>query len=188
MTVPLQVTFRGFPASPAIEAGIRERAERLAGFHDRIIDCHVVVEAPHGHHAKGKLYHLRVLVNVPGGQVVVSNDAHDKHAHEDVHVAIRDAFNAVDRKLEDFVRRHRQDVKHHVAPAHGRVARLFPDHGFIVDGEGNETYFHRNSVVNDGYDRLEVGAEVRFVAAEGESDKGPQATTVRPAGKHHIVG
>jgi len=119
--------------------------------------------------------------------VAVNNEGHDKHAHEDVYVAIRDAFNAAGRKLEDFVRRHRQDVKHHEAPSHGRIASLFSDHGFIADSDGNEVYFHRNSVVDVEYDKLEVGAEVRFVAAYGESDKGPQATTVHPMGKHHIV-
>jgi cold shock CspA family protein/ribosome-associated translation inhibitor RaiA len=188
MSIPLQLTFRGFPASPAIEASIRERTEQLARFHHRIVDCRVVVEAPHRHHVKGNLYHLRVLVNVPGGEIVVNDEGHDKHAHEDIYVAIRDAFNAVDRKIEDFVRRHRQDVKHHEVPAHGRIVRMFPDYGFIADGDGSEIYFHRNSVIEGGYDKLSVGAEVRFVASERESDKGPQATTVRPVGKHHIVG
>jgi hypothetical protein len=107
MTVPVDLTFHGFPTSPSIEDAIRRRTEQLGQFNQRIVHCRVVVEAPHRHHAKGKLYHLRIVVTVPGGQIVVNNEGHDKHAHEDVHVAIRDAFDATDRKLEDFVRRQR---------------------------------------------------------------------------------
>ena len=187
MSVPLQITFKDFPASEAVERRIRERAEKLAQFHDRITDCRVVVEAPHRRGHKGKLYHLRIVLVVPGGQVIVNQEAHDKHAHEDIYVAIRDAFNAAQRQLEDFVRVRGGKVKLHEAPLHGRITKMFPDYGFIEDAEGNEVYFHCNSVVDTTYESLDVGDEVRLSIAHGESDKGPQATTVRPIGKHHIV-
>jgi cold shock CspA family protein/ribosome-associated translation inhibitor RaiA len=187
VTVPVEVTFHGFPTSPTVEDAIRRRTAQLERFHSRITHCRVVVESPHRHHAKGKLYHLRIVISVPGGQIVVSEEGHDRHAHEDVYVAIRDAFNAVDRKLEDFVRRQRGDVKHHEAPSHGRIARLFPDYGFIADSEGNEIYFHRNSLVDSPFEGLMEGEDVRFVAVHGESERGPQASTVRRIGKHHVV-
>jgi len=70
------------------------------------------------------------------------------------------------------------------------VVRLFPDdgYGFIETADGQEVYFHRNSVVEGDFAKLAVDSEVRVEIAYGESEKGPQATTVRPVGKHHIVG
>lgn len=186
MSVPLQITFRNFPHSEAVEARIRERADKLELHHKRITDCRVVVESPHRHHHKGKLYHLRIDLLVPGGELLVNSDSHDKHAHEDIYVAIRDAFDALERKLEEFARKGSGEVKSHETPAHGRVLRMFPDYGFIETSDGQEIYFHCNSVVDDGFEQLQVGSEVRIVTAEGESDKGPQATTVRPIGKHHL--
>lgn len=187
MTVPLQVTFKDFPPSEAVEKRIRERADRLERFHKRITECRVVVAAPHRRHVKGKLYHLNIVILVPGGEVVVNNDSHDKHAHEDIYVAIRDAFSAAERQLEDHVRVKGGNVKVHETPQHGTIVRMFPDYGFVQDSAGSEIYFHRNSVIEAEFEKLNVGDEVRIVVAEGESEKGPQASTVRPIGKHHIV-
>lgn len=186
MTIPLKITFRDFASSEAVEARIRERAERLERHHKRITDCRVVVEAPHRKHHKGKLYHVRIDLVVPGGELCVNHDSHDKHAHEDIYVAIRDAFGAMERQLRSFAKKQSGDVKTHETPAHGRVVTVTPDYGIIEDSDGNQTYFHRNTVIDDGFDGLDVGSEVRFVAVEGESEKGPQATTVRPIGKHHL--
>mgnify|MGYP003340434667 FL=1 len=81
--------------------------------------------------------------------------------------------------------RRRRDVKHKEAPPHGAVDKLFPNHGFIRTADGRDVYFHRNAVLNEEFDHLEVGAEVRFAEEMGE--KGPQASTVATVGKHHIV-
>jgi ribosomal subunit interface protein len=189
MQIPVQLSFRGIAHSDAVEASIRERAEKLEQFYDRITSCRVVVETPHAHHRKGRLYHVRIDLTVPGREIVVGRDPAAHHAHEDVHVAIRDAFDAARRQLQDHVRKDRGDVKSHEAPRHGRVSKLFvrDGYGIIETPDGREIYFHRNSVVDDAFDRLETGHEVRFVAVEGESEKGPQATTVHLIGKHHIV-
>ena len=107
-----------------------------------------------------------------------------KHAaREDLYVAIRDAFNAAGRKLQDHARRRRGKVKVHEAPAVARIASLFPmeDHGFLLTPDGRELYFHKNSVLAPGFDRLEIGHEVHFAEELGE--KGPQASTVRPIGR-----
>src|SRR5262245_59921056 len=103
-----------------------------------------------------------------------------KHAaHEDVYVAIRDAFNAAGRKLQDHARRRRGKVKAHQPAAVARVSKLFPieDYGFLQTANGRELYFHKNSVLSPGFDRLEIGAQVHFAEEMGE--KGPQASTVR---------
>ena len=98
------------------------------------------------------------------------------------------ATAALCRLLEDHVREARGDVKLHAVPDHGRITRLLPeqDCGFILSVDGNEIYFHRNSVANGGFDKLAVGEEVRFVAQRAESVEGPQASTVIPLGKHHL--
>ena len=187
MQLPVQVTFRNMEPSAAVEAEVRDRVDQLETLFDRITGCRVVVEAPHRHHHKGNLFHVRVAITVPGRELVVGRSPAAHHAHEDVFVAVRDAFRAAARRLEHHARLERGEVKTHEVPAHGRVARIFPDqgYGFIETSNGHEVYFHRNSVVDGAFDRLDVGSDVRVTAAEGE--KGAQATTVRLIGKHHLA-
>ena len=188
MQVPLQITFRHMDSSEAVAARVRGRVEELERFFDGIIACRVVVECRHPRRQQGNLFHVLVDLGVPGREIVVGRDPAAHHAHEDVHVAIRDAFDAVRRLLEDYVREKRGDVKLHAVPDHGRIAHLLAekDCGFILTADGAELYFHRNSVANDGFDKLAVGDEVRFVAQHSESARGPQASTVVPLGKHHL--
>ncbi len=188
MKLPLQVVFRDMGASDAIEAAVRKRAEKLERFYDYIMSCRVVVEMHHRHHHQGNLYHVRVDLKVPGEEIVASREPDEHHAHEDVYVAIRDAFDAVLRRLEDHVRRRRGVVKAHETPPHGRVAELNPTEGFgrIETPDGRLVYFHKNSVVDEDFEHLTVGTEVRFAEEMGEL--GPQASTVCVVGKHHVVG
>ena len=102
-----QVTFRHVPPSPALEAAILEKATKLDRLCDRILTCRVVVEAPQHRHRRGNLYHLRIEVAVPGRELVVTRAPSQDHAHEDMYVVIRDAFDAMRRQLEDHVRQER---------------------------------------------------------------------------------
>lgn len=104
MKLPLQISFRGMDTSPATETLIRERAEKLERFHDRITGCRVVVEAHHRHQRKGRIYHVRVDLTIPGHEIVVGRERDEDHSHEDITVAVRDAFDAARRQLEDRVR------------------------------------------------------------------------------------
>ncbi len=186
MPIPLQITFRNTEGSPAVRARIEENAAKLEKLHNRIMSCRVVVDAPQ-RQIKGGIYHVSIDIKVPGHEIAVTRDPAEHQAHQDVYVAIRDAFNAAARRLEDVSRESRGDVKGHEAEPHGKVARLFPyeKYGFIAGADGSEVYFHANSVANNAFDHLEVGAEVRYVAEIGE--KGLQATVVKQAGKHHMV-
>jgi len=188
MQMPLQIAFRNLDRSEAIEAKVRERAEKLDEYYDHIMSCRVTVEALHKHHLHGNHYHVRVDVTVPGGERVATREPDEHHAYTDVYVAIRDAFDAIRRQLEDYGRRQRRQVKEHEVPPHGRVAELYPadDYGRIETLDGRLIYFHRNSVVDADFDALQIGAEVRFSEEMGE--RGPQASTVHVAGKHHIAG
>jgi ribosomal subunit interface protein len=188
MQLPLQITFRNLDRSEALEADIREKAEKLDQFFEHIMRCRVVVEAHHKHHRKGNIYHVRIDITVPGHELVVSREPKDHHAHEDVYVTVRDAFDAAKRQLEDYSRKLRGDIKEHETPAHGTISELVPmeDYGRIATTDGRSIYFHRNSVLNADFDSLNEGDQVRFDEEAG--DAGPQASTVRVIGKHHIVG
>jgi ribosomal subunit interface protein len=183
MEQALQITFKEVTSSPAIQARIREHAAELERFHGRIQRCRVVVERPHRHQRQGSLYAVRIDLAIPGHEIVVGRDPTQHQAHEDVYVAIRDAFDAVRRQLQDVAHRDARDVKHHESPGEGHVARLFRDagYGFIETADGREVYFHRNSVVDGKFDALAAGTPVRFGEEPGE--KGPQATVVHP-GRH----
>lgn len=146
MEIPLQITFRNLPPSEAIEKNIRERTSKLASFYARIISCRVIVEAPHRHHHKGKAYEVRIDLAVPGEEIVITHaptrlsamklnesegfeekfaETHQpsKHAaHADVYVAIRDAFNAAGRQLQDYARRQSGAVKTHRRAARARAS------------------------------------------------------------------
>jgi len=187
--LPVQIAFDGIEASEAVEAALREHARKLDRFYPRLMSCRVVVAAPHHHQHRGRLYSVRIDLTMPGAEIVVNREHPLDHAHEDAFVAIRDAFDAARRKLEDHARVQRAQIKQHETPEHGDVVRLFSDegYGFIRTAEGSEVYFHRNSVLNDSFDSLRVGAPVRFILEQ--ADKGLNATSVRVVGRHHhLVG
>ncbi len=188
MKLPLQISFRNLEPSEAIEAAIRKRAAKFDRFYGDIMSCRVTVEAPHRHRHKGKLYSVSIDVTVPEEELVVSRSPDKNQSHEDVYVAIRDAFNAMTRRIEDYIRVRRGKTKTHEVPPHGRVSELYPvlDYGRIVTRDGRDIYFHRNSILNASLDDLEIGDEVRFAEESGE--QGPKATSVRLIGKHHLVG
>lgn len=187
MQQPLQITFRGIPHSDAVEARIRELADKLDQFYNSIMSCRVLVEEPHGHQQQGKLFHVRIELAVPGKELVASRAPAAHHAHEDVYVAIRDAFDAMRRQLQDYRRQQEGHVKEHETPAHGQVMELVPDqdYGRIQTSDGRGIYFHRNSLVQGSYTDLDIGTEVHFVEEAGES--GPQASSVYVEGKHHTL-
>jgi len=133
----------------------------------------VTVDAPHRHKHQGLEFNVRIDLSVPGSELVVNH----RH-HEEVYVAVRDAFSAMRKRLEAFEHRRRGQEKHHETLPHAVVSRLFPidGYGFISSPEGAEIYFHENSVLNGAFDKMAVGAAVRYVEEAGE--KGPQASTV----------
>jgi len=196
MILPLQITFRNMASSEVVKGWIQEEANKLDEFHGKITGCRVVVELPNRRRKAGNLYHVRVDLTVPGGEMVVKRQPNlralpsrvplkptkrleVKAPHKDLRQAINDAFGAVQRRLQDFSRRRRREVKTHQGPPRAQVGRLFPEegYGFLATADGREIYFHRNSVLNSGFDRLETGSVVAFTEEKGE--RGPQASTVK---------
>ncbi len=180
--LPLQIAARNTTLSAAMEAEIRERAERLNLYYDRIMSCRVSVEVPHQRHREGSDYVVRIDLTVPGDELVIK-----RQPREEFLTALQDAFNAARRRLQDYARRQRGAVKAHEPAPIAWVKEYYPlsGYGFLETDDGREVYFDRNSVMNGGFDRLEIGSKVRFTEEAGE--KGPQASTVVPTGQHHIV-
>jgi cold shock CspA family protein/ribosome-associated translation inhibitor RaiA len=197
MILPLEITFRNMEPSETAAEWVREEADKLDTFYNRIMSCRVVVEIPHRHRRRGNLYHVAVDLVVPGSELVVKHEPslqgsirqtgepkNEKHLevkapHKQLRLAINDAFKAVGRRLEDYVRHQRGAVKAHELPPRARVSKLLPEegYGFLETPEGREIYFHKDSVLHGGFDRLGIGTLVSFVEEQGE--KGPQASTVR---------
>jgi len=173
MRLPLQVTTRNIPQSEAIEKHIREKAEKLDRFNDRIMSCKIVVDAVQRRQHQGKLFTVRLDITVPGKELAVTREE-----NEDVYIAIRDAFDSAVRRLEEHSRKQRGEVKSHEESPFGSVVRIFPEenYGFIGTADGREIYFHRNSVQNSEFDKLKIGAEVSF--REENGNDGPQASRV----------
>ena len=119
MQAPIQLTFRGFPHSDAVEANIREKASKLEHYYPHIQRCIVVVESQHHSHHQGTLYDVIIEVIVPDKDIVVNQSKHNNQSHEDVYIAIRDAFDAAKRQLEDYARVRRGETKSHQVTSRG---------------------------------------------------------------------
>jgi ribosome-associated translation inhibitor RaiA len=184
MQLPVEISYKEIGRTDALDKRIHEWVARLDRVFDRIMRCEVLVETPHRHHRQGRVYHVRVRLTVPGGEIVASHDPGPDGAHEDAYVALRDAFTAARRQLEDYVRtRLRREVKIKQEPQHARVTFIDVEGewGWIEPDDGRRLYFHRNSVLG-GIDALAVGDEVRFTEEQG--NEGPQASTVEAIGEH----
>lgn len=173
MQIPLQITFHDVSHSEALESHIREKAQKLEQFYSALISCRVVIDQPGLHQSKGKPFNIRIDLTVPGGEIVV-----DRQKNEDVYVALRDAFDAARRKLEDYGRRQRLEIKTHDPVLSGHVARLAPEarFGFIAGLDGREFYFSAANLANADYEQLAEGDEVHFL--EDAAGDGLQAKRV----------
>lgn len=159
--LPLQITMKDIPASPALENQIRERTEKLSQFYDRIISCRVVIEVPQKHKHRGKLFKACIDLSVPGKELVVN-----RKFNEDAHIAVRDAFDAMERQLEDHARKRHGRVKIPNGIQHGYVTKLMPEegYGFIEDSNGNQYYFSMNNVSYPTFDKLMIGDAVEYMS------------------------
>lgn len=180
MQLPLQIVFRGLDHSDAIEARIREKVAKLETFHHHIMSCRVVVEHERRQRHQDKHYNVRIDLHVPGREFAVNRDEHD-----DIYVALRDAFDAAKRLLEEDLRVQRREVKHHELPLHGRVSRLNGNHGYIETPSGEEIYFSQENVADPAFENLEIGAEVQFLLEPGNNTLLAKRVT---AGKHRFGG
>jgi ribosome-associated translation inhibitor RaiA len=130
MKRPVQITFRNLEPSPIVEEWVRAETGKLETFYNHIMSCRVALEIPHRHHRKGKQCHVRIDLTLPGKELVIkreptaSSRSRGSRAvlagkvakiepHHDLRLVIHDAFKAAGRRVQDFARLHRGDVKNH---------------------------------------------------------------------------
>lgn len=109
MQIPTEVTFHGIEHSDAVEAAVQRWVTRLDRVYDRITKCGVVVSQPHKRHRQGREFNVSIVLEVPRGEIVATHVG-----HEDIYVAIADAFRCARRQLHDHVDIQRGFVKTHV--------------------------------------------------------------------------
>jgi len=114
MQVPLKISTHDITLSPDMEDFIREKAGRLERFYPRLTRCDVVVNGYSGHHRTGGPVSVRLHLGVPGDELTV-----DRQEAESVEVALREAFDAARRQLQDSWRLQRGKVKTHVPRPEG---------------------------------------------------------------------
>lgn len=188
MEEPLEISWVDIQASEELERLIRDRADKMHRYFGRITSARVGIEVPHRNgqgHPLG--YHVSIQVGVPGQELVVNQDPGEDQKLTDPYVAVRRAFDAMDKQLESFSQKVRGDVKTHEGAPSGRVVRLFNDYGFVELIDGRELFFGEVAVTGS-FAELEVGSPVEVTPADGEGAMGPQATMVRPISELQLVG
>lgn len=172
--LPIQITIRDMPPSPALNALIRKNIKKLHKIYQRIIRCHVVVEFAQKNQHQGKVFNVRIDVTVPGKEFASTNKR-----NESAHIAIRESFQAMKRQLEEHVRKRNGKQKNHNSIMYGYVTRIMAKdgYGFIEGKDGNEYYFSLTNVSHPSFEQLNVGDAVEY--SPEILDDGRQA--------HHIV-
>lgn len=192
MILSIQVTFRNMTAIADVRKTIESRIQKLESVCKPILSCRVTVEAPANHHRKGDPFHVRIDTTLTDGRIVIKHseamytgkrDSDTTSERKCLMLAVRGAFSAARRKLQDHARLRRADVKTHEPNLTATVSRLFPKegYGYLETPDGREIYFHENSVLGSPFKKLKTGATAQFVEEIGL--KGPQASTVRIIGK-----
>jgi len=112
MSNEFQIVFHNIEQSDAITEAVQKRVDKLRRYCSDIIGGRVVLDCPHNNHHKGKVYSVALELQTPNKPVMVTQEQHDNHAHEDLYVAIRDAFNAAERQLKSVDKKHRKAAMH----------------------------------------------------------------------------
>jgi cold shock CspA family protein/ribosome-associated translation inhibitor RaiA len=181
MQEPLEIVFRDVPRTEALENLISEEIGKLEKVHTNITGARVAVEKRQSHQWGGSPLLVRVELHVPPSHHLVAEHCPGEGGrHDSLETIIRSTFKAARRRLSKLVEKERGETKTHPEQElRGVVTKLFPEegYGFLESIEGREVYFHKNSVLQDGFDSLEIGTGVAFTEETGAS--GPQASTVR---------
>jgi ribosomal subunit interface protein len=179
-----EIIFHDVDRSEWVENYIIERLRKLERFAEGITRCHVTLTQEDSKHNKGNRYSVMVEVRIPPQHdLAVKKQKEIRDMHTQLPALINLAFGAIERQLKKTAALRRGEEKTHDGQPHGLVEKLFDEgYGFIrTAGDNRQVYFHRNSVLHGDFERLTVGTEVRFSAAEG--DDGPQASSVQVVGK-----
>lgn len=183
MQIPPEITYRDVEKTNTLDTLVNEKIAKLERLCDYINGCHIAIEKIHDRPRSGSPYRVRIDITVPPNhELVADSTPSEQNQYVEVDTVIRDAFSKIERQLKELTQKQRESEKTKgvsMQDTDALVVRLFEQdgYGFIKSFDGQEIYFHRNSVLHDGFDRLEIGTGVRFAVEEGE--QGPQATSVQ---------
>ncbi len=122
MQVPLQIKFRHMEPSALIEARVRERCHKLQRFAEYVTSCRVTIDAQHGQQQKDGLFRVIIDINLPGEEIVTSHHPVQNHTHENVNIALQDAFDMARHQLEAYAKRRRDYIKTQDKKLHSQIA------------------------------------------------------------------
>lgn len=131
MTNEFQIVYHNIDQTDAISEAVQKRISKLERYCDQIINGRVVLDSPHNNHHKGRVYSVSLEIHTPVLEVRVNQEQHDNHAHEDLYIAIRDAFNVAERQLKSI------DKKHRATPLHKEMEAMVLDGEVSADAEAN---------------------------------------------------
>ena len=182
MAAPVEIAWHNLESMSRVEERVEQRTARLQQILSRITHISVVIEASHRRHQKGNRYEVRLDVGVPGNNLAVNRKPGDDDAHVDILVAVRDAFDAMERQLKRWNQQHSGRPAVQTTPLQGKIAQLDPDttSGQIATTDGRLVYFHGNAIVSGDFDKLTVSDPVELVVDPGDDAMGAHASTVRP--------
>jgi ribosomal subunit interface protein len=184
MKTGIEVTYRDVDKTDAIANLVQEKIAKLERLCSYISSCHIAIEKINDRPSHGSPYRVRIdLTLPPSHELVAESNPSDTTQHVALDTIIRDAFSKMERQLKSQTRQQREAEKSQInnsaEDTTALVTKIYRDldYGFIKALDGEDIYFHRNSVIHGDFDRLEVGTGVRYVAIEGE--EGLRATTVQ---------
>ncbi len=181
MLLPLEITYRNIDKTEDVDNLIRDKAAKLEQFCSYMTSCRVAVEKRHEHQESGQPYRVRIEMNVPSGhRLVAQRESTEGDIHTGLPTIVRQAFDAARRQLEKLTAQQQGETKRHPQQeTMALVEKIFPeeDYGFLRATDGRMIYFHRNGVLQNAFDRLDVGTGVRYIEQQGE--EGPQASSIR---------
>jgi cold shock CspA family protein/ribosome-associated translation inhibitor RaiA len=181
MQIPLEISYLDINKTEELDQLIHEKATALEKVCDYITSCRATLENPLKAQNSGQPFRIRISVRVPPGhEIVAVEEPGPGDSHIQLASGIRNAFENIRRQLKKLTEKQRKDIKSH--PDQQVVAvidKVFREegYGFLRTVEGQQIYFHKNSVLHDDWNRLKEGTGVHFNQEIG--DKGLQATAVQ---------
>ncbi|HEY9793902.1 MAG TPA: HPF/RaiA family ribosome-associated protein [Candidatus Obscuribacterales bacterium] len=102
MKLPLQISFKNIARSKSVTNIVKEKAEKFDKLCPETISCRVTITMPHKHHHQGNFFKINIEVGLPGKKVAVSREAQNEIENKDFYHALREAFDAAYRQVEDY--------------------------------------------------------------------------------------
>ncbi len=181
MRVPLQISFHGMEKSDFVEDWINKEVKKLEQICDHLISCHVGIKYDQKRKQTGNPFRIRIEMRVPPGHnLLVTHETGIKEPAGEVRTALQHAFKSARRRLKELVDKQQGTIKvHPEQEAVALVSKLFREegYGFLKTIDGEEIYFHKNSVLHNDFDRMEIGTGVNYFPEMGE--EGMQASSVQ---------